>query len=102
VESDDRRMTTRRSVRLSVELEPSGQRISGSVHDELGRSHRFSNWLSLLQLLEAGRSRAERNSTREDLRAFTLVSRFSHGALETSRQREPTDDRAPGQATVRR
>lgn len=56
-------MTANRSVQLSLELEPRRNGFGGSLRDEFGRQHRFSSWLSLLQLLEAAHGRAERTYT---------------------------------------
>jgi hypothetical protein len=47
------------SLRLSLELRPSGAALCGSLYDEGGTEHEFTGWLGLLTLLEAARLRAQ-------------------------------------------
>ena len=47
-------MTTR-PLRLALELDFEGERVSGRLADERGNAWAFSSWLDLLRLIEQAR-----------------------------------------------
>jgi hypothetical protein len=51
-------MPTSRPVRLALELQAAGRRVTGTLTDERCERHPFGNWLQLLTLLEAARLRS--------------------------------------------